>query len=62
MNYDGDNLGADMQYTYAQSAQEGLHEGVKDVVKYLFIGGVALMVAGVVFKGKKIKTVLKELV
>ena len=59
MNYE-EHLGADQGgYALIDSAKAGVEEGVKDVVKYTFIAGTILMIAGIFLKAGTVKKLTK---
>jgi len=65
MNYYDSFLGADSEGGTVQSLQEasaeGLYEGIKDSVKYLFLGSVVLVVAAIALKEKHIIKLRKRI-
>lgn len=52
----GGFLGAD----FAQAADEGLHEGIKDSVKYLFIGSMVFIAGSILFNEPHLKRLRKR--
>ena len=59
-----DTLGADSEGgaigSLADASAEGIYEGIRDTVKYLFIGSVVLAVAAVALKEKHITRLRKR--